>query len=490
MYDSGLSLAIALWSRSKILLQLDDGDKALQDLQYAMKKKVPIKEKSEYFWRMAKCYTKMGEIEKARVAFALAEKLFGDDVDNVTLIKEDLQIAEETAQENKERRKKSPQIPKLTKGPNETLKSASKSVRLYTSKDGSDRCVVADTAVHAGETVLVENPVAACLVPKYFGTHCYECFGRLVAPIGCPNCSGIAFCSPECMDKAYSSYHNFECSYMDLLVGSGMSVLCHIALRIILQTRNDDEKLAEVKDLLNNLCQHSSLRKPHDFLQRTLMTSFLLRFLQHCQFFGRRTTESVEPQKKELYVGELILGLLQALQFNAHEIYETKLGENHRIVGSTPNYIAVGIYRTGSLFNHDCCPGVSRTFVGKTIVFNAVRPLLPGAPVSENYGPIFTKKNLVERQRSLKSRYWFKCECRACVENWPKLDQPETPLRYKCPTDGCTNTLIQTKQADQTVKCLKCKQKVGLEVNIQFVKRSKELYRKAAELMDVSASTY
>lgn len=29
-------------------------------------------------------------------------------------------------------------------------------------------------------------------------------------------------------------------------------------------------------------------------------------------------------------IAEIILGLLQALQFNAHEIFETQLGENHK----------------------------------------------------------------------------------------------------------------------------------------------------------------
>lgn len=60
------------------------------------------------------------------------------------------------------------------------------------------------------------------------------------------------------------------------------------------------------------------------------MSAFLLRILQKSGFFGRRALESAAPTPIELEVSEVILGVLQVLQFNAHEIYETKLGEKHR----------------------------------------------------------------------------------------------------------------------------------------------------------------
>lgn len=56
---------------------------------------------------------------------------------------------------------------------------------------------------------------------------------------------------------------------------------------------------------------------------------------------------------------ELLVRNLQLLQFNAHEIYETVRG-NHQFSGAKTIYIAVGIYPTGALFNHECCPAVAR----------------------------------------------------------------------------------------------------------------------------------
>lgn len=56
--DGGLSLALALWARSSVLLELDEGELAVQDLQYAVKNNFPIKHRPEYYWRLAKCYAR------------------------------------------------------------------------------------------------------------------------------------------------------------------------------------------------------------------------------------------------------------------------------------------------------------------------------------------------------------------------------------------------------------------------------------------------
>lgn len=57
------------------------------------------------------------------------------------------------------------------------------------------------------------------------------------------------------------------------------------------------------------------------------------------------------------------------------------------------------------------------------MVIRANRPFKPGDVIPENYGPVFLMKTLPERQRSLQSRYWFKCHCTACKEDWPGLDK-------------------------------------------------------------------
>lgn len=62
----------------------------------------------------------------------------------------------------------------------------------------------------------------------------------------------------------------------------------------------------------------------------------------------------------EILTASLILHHLQVLQFNAHEIYETRVSALGQTRGSKTVYIAVGVYPTVALFNHECAPAVTR----------------------------------------------------------------------------------------------------------------------------------
>lgn len=73
-----------------------------------------------------------------------------------------------------------------------------------------------------------------------------------------------------------------------MLIGSGMSILCHICLRMVTQ-EGLENSLKKYKDKSSepamSLCTHEDKRQSKDFLQRTLMAVFLLRCLQKCEFF-------------------------------------------------------------------------------------------------------------------------------------------------------------------------------------------------------------
>lgn len=66
------------------------------------------------------------------------------------------------------------------------------------------------------------------------------------------------------------------------------------------------------------------------------------------------------PTEEEYKVGELLLFHLQMLQFNAHEVYETRCSADNRFKGSKVAHIGVAVYPTVALFNHDCYPAVTR----------------------------------------------------------------------------------------------------------------------------------
>ncbi|KAJ8968518.1 hypothetical protein NQ317_004394 [Molorchus minor] len=416
----------------------------------------------------------LNEENRASVSFRLAEKLLAGKMKLGDLERD--KRANFVAIKKLDRNA----LPLIDGEPDSKVPSVSQKIAVK-EKEGMGRYVTANKEIKTGEKLVVEAPYAACLLPKMFGTHCHHCFERLVSPVGCPDCSNVAFCKPDCRNAALSSYHKYECKYLDLLLGSGMSILSHTAFRMI--TQNNLDRCLEIykdrsKEKVYSLCTNASIRQPIDFFQRTLMAAFLLRCLQKSGYFRATDRNRILPSEEEYQVGELLLFHLQMLQFNAHEIYETESGPAGPIKGSKVTYIGVAIYPTVALFNHQCYPAVMRYFVGKDIVIRASRPVEPQQIVSENYGPIFTRKCLQERQRSLSSRYWFTCNCDACKFNWPTMDgeMNDFSRQIKCPNKTCTHrfTLPMSKE---TLNCPKCSEIICLKENIKLLQWCEDQYK-------------
>lgn len=429
------------------------------------------------------------EDKKSAISIKLYDQLIGSDSRRRELLEDECQALRETGKSvSRLPRKPLPAMKQVASPTNEIERCTSQCLQLTETPDAG-KFFVASSDFEAAETLLVEKAQCACLYPKNFGTHCNHCFVRLVAPVGCANCASVAFCSVECRDVALATYHKFECRYLDLLIGSGMSILCHLALKLVLQHQTPEKALEEGKRLSAVFCKNSTMRGNEDFFKRCLMATFLLRCLQKTEFFGRRTTESAEPTPEEMKVGVLLFGYLQALQFNAHEIYET-VTSGHMFLKSRINYIGVGIYEAGAMFNHECYPSITRHFSGTHLVFNAIRPHSKGEVVAENYGPIFTKQTLPERQRNLASRYWFKCECRACRENWPVLDKLNNKCRLRCTTDKCSGFFVYPQDRSKEVKCRLCKKNVSMQLSVSLVQEAEDLFEQGATYMDVSTHNY
>ncbi|XP_061391041.1 SET and MYND domain-containing protein 4 [Musca vetustissima] len=474
--DEGLTLALALRCRAVILIALGEGEAAINDLKLAATNGLDIKNSVDYYLKMAKAYATMGEMKRAEISLKLAETISGGGNALIDACRQELPNIKVV-------KKKSPvAAPALSHGEHADLKGASSLVKLAETKD-KGRFIVANNEVKTGDVVLSEDPVAACLLPAFYGSHCHHCFSKLSIPIPCQNCSGMAFCSTQCMNEACSTYHRYECQFMDLYIGSGMSILCYIALRVFTQAKDIESALKVSAQLYQNLCTHEDSRQADDLLQRSLMAAFLLRTLQKANYFGRRKTEGVNPTAVELQVATALLGLLEVLQYNAHEIYQTVTTDNHLFEGSKIVYIGAGLYGTAAYFNHECWPTVARYFVGKKLVLAATKLHRPNEVIAENYGPVFIKANLKERQRALRARYLFDCNCMACQENWPTIQKLDKQVRFWCPTANCNNVLQFPKDLSKDVRCVRCRKNVSLKESVAKMIRIEELYREAAQNM-------
>ena len=131
-------------------------------------------------------------------------------------------------------------------------------------------------------------------------------FSRLFAPIPCKTCSGVAFCSVKCRDSASSTYHKYECELLGFFMGSGMSLISYLSLRMVTQEgliffKQLHSKLKQMgkcpedscdltkreKNYLNvyNLTTNCKLRTSKDFFTRTVMAIFLVKCLKLTNYF-------------------------------------------------------------------------------------------------------------------------------------------------------------------------------------------------------------
>uniref|UniRef100_A0A1B6DV01 Uncharacterized protein n=1 Tax=Clastoptera arizonana TaxID=38151 RepID=A0A1B6DV01_9HEMI len=489
--DNGLTLTLALWHRSTALLNLKEYKLCLTDVQQSLKEKLPEDFKIDAYYRMSECYIEMKMFPKARITLKLGINFLDSNTsDWKKKLDDKINFLDKLANPDISLTDSEEKHPIITDGLNLVLPNASSLIQAKSSAT-TGRYAVATNFIKTGDTLVVEPPFSACLLPDKFGSHCHHCFKRLRSAYACKDCGGIAFCSIECQDIACKTYHAFECKFMDILIGSGMSILCHIALRTVTQQKLNywlqhfTNKIdASDFNRVLNLVAHEEKRSAIDFVNRTLMAMFLLRVLKCSGYFPGSDEDKLSDI--ELYIGSVMLRLLQTLQFNAHEIYETLLKTENDFRSSKVVYKAVGIYPTvAAYFNHDCYPAVARYFSGKNIVLRALRPLAPGEVVPENYGPVFCKKKLIERKRHLASRYWFQCICESCKEDWPSFSEMDRSIRFRCKVKNCQG-LIKTSLENnvEKIKCSECKQYFNVTDNVCLVKSYLDSFLHATEFMD------
>ncbi|GBP95742.1 SET and MYND domain-containing protein DDB_G0284059 [Eumeta japonica] len=213
--DNGVSLALGLWLRSEILLKMEKYALALEDLKLALKERLPVKMRAIYYWRMGNCYKGIGETTRAKVSYELAHRLLKDE--NARNILD----ADITSLNNLSSAPQSENLEKeevtLAAGAKTNLPSLSNLVKII-EEENKGRFAAANCDIKTGDVLLIESPYVACLLPDCYGTHCLHCFERLEAPVWCPKCSAVAFCTISCRDEALRTYHKYECQFIDMFI--------------------------------------------------------------------------------------------------------------------------------------------------------------------------------------------------------------------------------------------------------------------------------
>ncbi|KAJ8664721.1 hypothetical protein QAD02_006383 [Eretmocerus hayati] len=181
-----------------------------------------------------------------------------------------------------------------------------------------------------------------------------------------------------------------------------------------------------------------------------------------------------------VFVGSLILKLMQIILFNYHE-YCALDYPDHESYPAPENFdpsIGWGICSWGSLFNHSCWPNARRFFVcGQRIVILCVLPIKKNDQIFDTY----SNDNFYEDDKTSRtefvSNYQFDCSCQACCENWPpvlEIAQRKGNFRAKLPSDKACYRLCSKIEVALREKKFKFDPKTVKYLSEYISKASKE----------------
>ncbi|KAI2802113.1 hypothetical protein BLOT_010305 [Blomia tropicalis] len=323
--------------------------------------------------------------------------------------------------------------------PNNLMPNATKKVKTVEQIE-SGRSIISNESIKKGEPIMCEDPFSFY---RFSNKHCGSCFRRLASfeeksdekPnyysfIPCTGCNDMIFCDWKCRDRALDRFHRIECQSMISKLETELGI-AYIALRTIFcagglnNALKQFEQRSEVNVTIHGNDYRSLLTlKTHceemnvDSVFCLMLTAHLL---THClKQFGLTTFDDCPTRQHS--IGSLILYHLFQMNTNLITISEVNYSEQQTI-GSKPKHsteldlpIGIGFYPTISLVNHSCDPNLVSTFLGSRLLLRASKPLeMVGTELTTTYGPTYSTMNYNERQSTLKSQYFFKCNCSACA---------------------------------------------------------------------------
>lgn len=299
----------------------------------------------------------------------------------------------------------------------------------------NNRGIVAKYSIDLSKSVFGDpvTPYASCLDISNESIRCHTCFDILDSyPIvPCKGCT-VGFCSERC--AKLSSHHSLLCQHEWTTI---MPDMTRIGLSLHLRSLNsgetdkgDEKKQTEKNDqnqgapvspcdprshseiygddlsLIRSLQTHESLLAFNTVLLPTILDAVLIaKLLPDLNINARR----------------LMLDIL-ICNVNAFEIVQTVTVDPHDSTATGAVWCGscgFAIYGAPSYLNHSCAPNTVNSYDRESnrMLIRATERIESGQEIFHCYGPAAFEVDYKERQRRLKKRFYFTCECNACVKD-------------------------------------------------------------------------
>ncbi|KAK8388966.1 hypothetical protein O3P69_020730 [Scylla paramamosain] len=331
------------------------------------------------------------------------------------------------------------------------------SVRVAFSKD-MGRSLVAKRNISHGELVAVEEGYCTAVRLEHLRTYCVVCLKRTLAPLPCPSCSMVVFCSDHCRIQGLANVHWQECPILPTMAELNMGInpllalnlfmkntltkLREVAPQVIAETRHQPPELRGfsyegVYDhthyrTVYNLVTNKAKRGYKDLLSKAMEAFVIVKVLQAGgRYFRDSEGEKFYPSEEDLmFTGALLMHHMMNFGCNSGGIFEVEIIGKE--VDKNPiRLYGAGIFPAVSLMNHSCYANCVVLSYGRYRVVKASRAIRAGSQLTCQYVDVL-KGNLMERRARLLPQYFFVCHCEACEGNWPEGLQYTTAFNLRC----------------------------------------------------------
>ncbi|CAL4058712.1 unnamed protein product [Meganyctiphanes norvegica] len=417
---------------------------------------------------------------------------------------------------------KNPLPPKIVES-NPSIPCFSSAIKVqWTPERG--RHLIASRDIKPGEVLAVEKAYMWTIDtqnPLTMMNFCSTCLGRCAAPLPCPQCSKVVFCSDTCRSTGLSTFHKIECHLLPTMTELVSPVL-HRIINIIAQI-----PYSELKTKISQ-CKQEEMNKPrkhHGFNDHMIYDSTDYRTIYHLEGnFSRRLLQQLihlcaiasiavkmliksnmyfvdeegipfEPSESDIvFVGSVCLDQLNKVLCNASMVDEYQINVSELDEDPETKKVGSGIFPAICLLNHSCNPSAQLNSYGNTAVCHSICFIPMGGDVTIAYDSTYEISEVDARRDNLMKHYLFICTCEACVGDW-KIDISKKPklstkkLMMHIGIDSGTEMALKIQLQDiiknfQIVILDAKRNKFPSSVHINTIKDTIEFFDKYVELPD------
>lgn len=272
------------------------------------------------------------------------------------------------------------------------------------------RYLQTNKALKVGDVVMIDEPYVSVLEPEFCYARCDHC--QRPAPftlIPCERCTKAMYCSKNCLRRARTEYHEFECALVHHLTETTRDPVVLLAWRAVtraistyrynlrhLKQRRNYLSRTEVNPLMLNWVDGQKIafsavyilaslaRAPNDPVEARVAQ---ISREMHCHLVSENGQTANDDSGSVPYpwVGELCYRFLKVMQCNARPAQLTRRDEPEGQYRAVP--FALRCHPLISLLNHSCAPNV-KCFDLRDGRCSAVviQPIAAGGQLFANYG--------------------------------------------------------------------------------------------------------